>query len=111
NTGLGHTSVVLMVESQLTQVVKALRHLRRTGGAAIEPTAEAKQRYVERVDRAMRGTVWMSGCASWYIDGSGRASALWPGYATGFRLRLARFRPQDYTTTPPATAALITGTA
>ncbi|MFS8523099.1 MAG: NAD(P)/FAD-dependent oxidoreductase [Micromonosporaceae bacterium] len=110
NTGLGHTSVVLMVEAQLKQVVKALRHLRRTGGAAIEPTAEAQQRFVERVDRAMRGTVWMSGCASWYIDGSGRVSAIWPGYATGFRLRLARFRPEDYVVTPPKTAALTTGT-
>ena len=104
NTGLGHTSVVLMVESQLRQVVKALRHLRRNGSAAIEPTEPAQRRYLKRVDRAMAGTVWTSGCASWYLDADGRVSTLWPGYATGFRLRLSRFRPADYTTSPPVAA-------
>lgn len=100
NTGLGHTSVVLMIEAQLRQVVKALTHLRRTGGTAIEPTRAAQQRHTSRVDERMAGTVWTSGCASWYLDATGRNSTLWPGYATGFRLRLARFRPADYQTVP-----------
>jgi hypothetical protein len=100
NTGLGHTSVVLMIEAQLTQVVKALQHLRRTGAATIEPTADAQRRHTAAVDEAMDGTVWTNGgCASWYLDATGRNSTLWPGYATGFRLRLARFRAGDYVTT------------
>lgn len=99
NTGLGHTSVVLMIEAQLRQVVKALRHLRRAGAAAIEPTPAAQLRHTARVDARMAGTVWTSGCGSWYLDATGRNSTLWPGYATGFRLRLERFRPGDYATT------------
>lgn len=108
NTGLGHTSVVLMVEAQLRQVVKALRHLRRSGAAAIEPTGGAQRRFQERVDRAMAGTVWTSGCASWYQDATGRVSTIWPGYVTGFRLRAARFRRGDYTLTPPASTPVAT---
>jgi cation diffusion facilitator CzcD-associated flavoprotein CzcO len=104
NTGLGHNSVLLMAEAQLRQVVKALRHLRRTGAAAIEPTAAAQRRHTARVDRAMAGTVWTSGCASWYLDATGRNSTVWPGYATSFRMRLARFRPDDYATTPQVRA-------
>jgi hypothetical protein len=100
NTGLGHSSVVLMVEAQLRQVAKALRHLRRTGAAAIEPTAAAQRRFTAQVDNAMSGTVWASGCASWYLDSAGRNSTLWPGYVTGFRLRLNRFRPSDYQIAP-----------
>jgi cation diffusion facilitator CzcD-associated flavoprotein CzcO len=100
NTGLGHNSVVLMAEAQLRQVVKALRYLRRSGAATIEPTLEAQRRHTARVDAAMAGTVWTSGCASWYLDRTGRNSVVWPGYATTFRLRLARFRPGDYATTP-----------
>jgi cation diffusion facilitator CzcD-associated flavoprotein CzcO len=97
NTGLGHTSVVLMIESQLTQIVKALRHVRRAGGTSVEPTAEAQHRYNKRVDDAMTGTVWTSGgCHSWYLDSSGRNSTIWPGFATGFRLRTARFDPAGY---------------
>jgi cation diffusion facilitator CzcD-associated flavoprotein CzcO len=100
NTGLGHSSVVLMIEAQLTQVVKALQHLRRTGAATIEPTADAQRRHTAAVDEAMDGTVWTNGgCASWYLDATGRNSTLWPGYVTGFRLRLARFRAGDYVTT------------
>lgn len=102
NTGLGHTSVVLMIEAQLRQLVRALRHLRRTGAGTIEPTPAAQRRHTARVDAKMAGTVWTTGCASWYLDATGRNSTLWPGYATGFRLRLARFRPADYLVVPDA---------
>ncbi|MDG4797479.1 NAD(P)/FAD-dependent oxidoreductase [Micromonospora sp. WMMD1082] len=98
NTGLGHTSVVLMIEAQLRLVVDALRHLRATGATAIEPTAEAQRHWTEWVDRRMRGTVWQAGCASWYLDGNGRNTTVWPGYVTGYRRRLRRFRPADHHT-------------
>ncbi|HSI91890.1 MAG TPA: NAD(P)/FAD-dependent oxidoreductase [Jiangellaceae bacterium] len=102
NTALGHSSVVLMIEAQLKQVVKALQHLRRTGAAAIEPTAAAQQRHTARIDRAMSGTVWATGgCSSYYLDATGRNSTVWPGYVSGYQLRLARFRPGDYVTTGP----------
>lgn len=97
NTGLGHSSVVLMIEAQLKQVVKALTHLRRTGHTMIEAGADAQRRYNDAVDKAMIGTVWTSGgCSSWYLDSSGRNSTIWPGFVTGFRLRAARFHPTDY---------------
>ncbi|MBB5872999.1 cation diffusion facilitator CzcD-associated flavoprotein CzcO [Allocatelliglobosispora scoriae] len=97
NTGLGHTSVVLMAESQVAHVLAALDHMRRNGIAAIEPTEQAQRRYVERIDARMAGTVWATGgCQSWYLDSTGRNSTLWPGFATGFRLRLRRFRAADY---------------
>jgi cation diffusion facilitator CzcD-associated flavoprotein CzcO len=100
NTALGHSSVVLMIEAQIKQILEALQHLRRTGAATIEPTVEAQRRHTEKVDDAMAGTVWTSGgCTSWYLDATGRNSTLWPGYVTGFRLRLARFRASDYVTT------------
>jgi cation diffusion facilitator CzcD-associated flavoprotein CzcO len=97
NTGLGHTSVLLMMESQLRQILKALEHMRRKGLTAIEPTQEAQRRDSAEVDRKMAGTVWATGgCNSWYLDSTGRNSTLWPGFATTFRLRLRRFRPHDY---------------
>ena len=100
NTALGHSSVVLMIEAQIKQILEALQHLRRTGAATIEPTVEAQRRHTRKVDDAMGGTVWTSGgCTSWYLDATGRNSTLWPGYVTGFRLRLARFRASDYVTT------------
>jgi cation diffusion facilitator CzcD-associated flavoprotein CzcO len=96
NTGLGHTSVVFMIESQLALVLGALRHLRKHGLGTLEPRPEEQARFVAEVDRGMQGTVWTTGgCASWYIDRTGRNSTLWPGFTYQFRRR-CRFRPAEY---------------
>jgi len=102
NTGLGHTSVVLMIESQLTLVVKALRHMRAQRVVAIEPTPQAQDRWSRKIEKKMRGTVWETGCRSWYLDATGRNTTIWPGFATSFRLRTRRFRPADYVPVPAA---------
>jgi cation diffusion facilitator CzcD-associated flavoprotein CzcO len=97
NTGLGHTSVILMIESQIEHLVNALRFLRKDGAVAVEPRAEAQAAFVEEVDRKMGGSVWTAGgCRSWYLDDTGRNSTLWPGFTFSFRRRVARFAPAEY---------------
>jgi cation diffusion facilitator CzcD-associated flavoprotein CzcO len=97
NSGLGHTSVVVMIEAGIEHVLAALRHLRAHGAAAMEPTAVAQAAFVREVDRRMKGSVWTSGgCRSWYLDGTGRNSALWPGSTTPFRRRLRDIKATDY---------------
>ncbi len=76
NTGLGHSSVVLMAEAQIEHVVNALRAMDGRGLAAVEPKAEAQAAWVAEVDRMAEGTVWTAGgCASWYLDETGRNAA------------------------------------
>ncbi|HMI85215.1 MAG TPA: NAD(P)/FAD-dependent oxidoreductase [Polyangiaceae bacterium] len=105
NTGLGHTSVVFMIESQLELVIEAIRHMRRHGIAALEPRREEQARFVAQVEGRMRGTVWSTGgCASWYVDKTGRNSTLWPGFTFSFRRR-CRFRPDEYALEPRVDAA------
>jgi cation diffusion facilitator CzcD-associated flavoprotein CzcO/acetyl esterase/lipase len=100
NTGLGHSSVIVMIEAQIEHVVRALQYMRATGATSIEPRAEAQAAFVAEVDSRMRGTVWTAGgCKSWYLDQQGRNSTLWPGTTLSFRRRVASFRPRDYTTT------------
>jgi cation diffusion facilitator CzcD-associated flavoprotein CzcO len=97
NTGLGHNSVLIMAEAQLGYLSKALAHMWRTGASAIEPLPAAQQAWLDEVDRKMAGTVWTAGgCNSWYLDATGRNSALWPGTTLSFRRRLSRFRPSEY---------------
>ncbi|MDB4947468.1 MAG: FAD-dependent pyridine nucleotide-disulfide oxidoreductase [Gemmatimonadetes bacterium] len=101
NTGLGHTSVVYMIEAQLDHVLGAMRHMASAGVDAIEPRADAQAAFVAALDRRMRGTVWTSGgCASWYLDATGRNSTLWPDFTWRFRRRVARFRPAEYEVSP-----------
>jgi cation diffusion facilitator CzcD-associated flavoprotein CzcO len=101
NTGLGSTSVVLMIEAQIEYLLRALEFLRANGVAAVEPRPEVQQAYVAEVDGRMRPTVWSAGgCASWYMDRTGRVSALWPGLTLTYRRRLRRFDPDLHLTIP-----------
>ena len=101
NTGLGHTSVVLMIEAQLEHVLGALAHMREHDVAALEPRMESQRAWLAEVDARMRGTVWVAGgCASWYLDATGRNSTLWPDTTWRYRRRVARFDPASYTASP-----------
>jgi cation diffusion facilitator CzcD-associated flavoprotein CzcO len=97
NTGLGHTSIVYMIESQLNYVVDALGTMRREGAHSAEVDAAAQARYNAGVQRAMEGTVWTTGgCASWYLDSQGRNTTLWPGFTFRFRELTKAFDREHY---------------
>jgi cation diffusion facilitator CzcD-associated flavoprotein CzcO len=97
NTGLGHNSVLLMIEAQIAYLRRALRYRRQHGLATLEPTPEAQDRFVAALDRGTEGSVWTAGgCLSWYVDGTGRNSTLWPGSVRDYQRRLARFEIGDY---------------
>jgi cation diffusion facilitator CzcD-associated flavoprotein CzcO len=96
NTGLGHSSMVYMIESQLAYVMEALRHMDRHGADTVQVRPEAAARFNADLDARMQGTVWNTGCASWYLDRTGRNATLWPDWTWRFRRRTARFEPADF---------------
>ncbi len=97
NTGLGHSSMVFMIESQVRYVTGALQHLRRAGKVAVEPTAQAQKDYVTDLQERMQSTVWsVGGCASWYLDSHGRNVTLWPRATFTFRRLTHSFDPDAY---------------
>jgi cation diffusion facilitator CzcD-associated flavoprotein CzcO len=102
NTGLGHNSVLLMIEAQIAYLRRLLHHRESTGAAAVEPTTQAQAASVASVDEGTDGSVWTAGgCMSWYLDRTGRNSALWPGSVRAYERRLRRFDPGEYTWAPP----------
>jgi cation diffusion facilitator CzcD-associated flavoprotein CzcO len=106
NTGLGHTSVVVMAEAQAGYVIEALRHMRAKAAGALEVRPEAQEAWNADLQRAMRGTVWTAGgCASWYIDRTGANTTLWPGYTFRFRRLLRRLDAESYAFIRPSTTS------
>jgi cation diffusion facilitator CzcD-associated flavoprotein CzcO len=96
NTGLGHTSMVQQIESQVELLLGALRHLRQEKLRTVEPRPEAQAAFLDSIAKLTDGTVWTGGgCKSWYLDENGKNSILWPSFTFTFR-RLARFRPAEY---------------
>src|SRR6185295_2338158 len=100
NTGLGHSSMVYMLESQLNYVLDAVRTMRAQEIATVEVRPEVQEAYTREIDARMQGTVWNTGCASWYLDGTGRNPTLWHDWTWRFRRRTRRFEPARFKLTP-----------
>jgi cation diffusion facilitator CzcD-associated flavoprotein CzcO len=97
NTGLGHSSIVFMIESQVEYVADALRTTRRRGARTVEVHDGAQSSYNRELEELTRSTVWVTGgCASYYIDRNGRNSTLWPYFSWAFRKRTRRFDEEAY---------------
>ncbi len=96
NTGLGHNSVVFMIESQVTYVVQALDLLDRRQADRIEVRAAVQRRFVQRVQSRLSRSVWLSGCRSWYLDDTGRNFAIWPYFTWAYWLATRRLRERDF---------------
>jgi cation diffusion facilitator CzcD-associated flavoprotein CzcO len=97
NSGLGHTSILVMTEAQAEYIASAVSTIRP--GSAIEPLPEAQRDWQRMIDRMSRKTVWLTGgCQSWYLDSTGRNATIWPSFAHRFRRRLERFDRTRYRT-------------
>lgn len=95
NTGLGNTSMILMIESQLNYMADYLRQLTVLGGngaagkagrVALAARPSAVNAWNRKVQARMERTVWSTGgCTSWYLDENGRNTTVWPGTTGEFR--------------------------
>jgi cation diffusion facilitator CzcD-associated flavoprotein CzcO len=97
HTGVGHTSLLYMLECQVEHILKVVTEMKKLNVQIIEPRAEAQKDFVQMVDRVMSKTVWvLGGCKSWYEDITGRQSILWPGFTFRFRQLTAKARMNQY---------------
>jgi cation diffusion facilitator CzcD-associated flavoprotein CzcO len=95
-TGTGSNSALFMLESQLDYLVQAVRYLAQGPGAVIDIKAEVQAASDAEVQRRLQGTVWASGCKSWYRAASGRIETLWPDFSFNYRRRTRRFDASLY---------------
>ena len=95
NTGLGHNSVVLMIELATRYVLDSIERARVAGPAAT--TTAVQEAFRREVDERSRHTVWTTGCHSWYLDEHGRNATLWPGSTVSYWWRTRRRRDADFT--------------
>ena len=98
NTGLGHNSVVLMIEAQVRYVMSCLKMMQRRGQNVLNLRPERQKRFVEQIVQRMAGTVWQTGgCRSWYQDPkTGENTTLWPGSVVDYMRRTRSASAHDY---------------
>lgn len=101
NTGLGHSSLIHIIESQLNYIVEYVRTLGRLGAAGLDARPAAQDRWYADVERRMASTVWTTGgCVSWYLNSEGRNPTLWPGSTLAFRRATRRVDLAEYNLIP-----------
>jgi cation diffusion facilitator CzcD-associated flavoprotein CzcO len=99
NTGLGHNSVVVMIEAQVRYIISCLVQMRRQRLKLIEVKPEIQQQFFERIQEQLKPTVWQSGgCRSWYQDRDGHNVAIWPGLTVNYRWLTRRAKLADFLT-------------
>lgn len=96
NTGLGHNSVIFMIEAQVRYSVRLIRELLSDGGRDIDVRPEVQEQFNTGLQSAFAGSVWSSGCKSWYQTDSGRQFAIWPGFTFTYWFRTLRPRLKDF---------------
>src|ERR1700674_250838 len=98
NTGLGHNSVVLMIEAQVRYVMSCLELMRRRGQKVMHLRPETQKHFVEDIVQRLGHTVWQTGgCRSWYQDQkTGENTTLWPGSVVDYMRRTRSAAAKDY---------------
>ncbi|GAA3047998.1 hypothetical protein GCM10010528_29000 [Gordonia defluvii] len=97
STGLDHTSMVYMIESQLNYLVSYLKTVRAQAITRTDVRPDAQDAYNAFIQQRLRRSVWLGGgCASWYKDAHGNVTTLWPGFTFDFRRRTRHFDSAAY---------------
>ena len=97
NTGLGHSSMILMIEAQVGYIMQAIKTLREKGAKYTDVKKEVEKEYNNDLQSRLAKTVWQSGgCMSWYQTRNGKNVALWPGFTFTFMRKTKHFEPDKY---------------
>lgn len=86
NTGLGHNSVVHIMESQNNFIMDYIDKLSDLPGQAyFDVLPEIEEQYNKDLQEGLENMVWNSGCNSWYISSKGKNTNIYPGLSDQFR--------------------------
>jgi cation diffusion facilitator CzcD-associated flavoprotein CzcO len=97
NTGLGHNSVVFMIESQIRYVAEAIRLVEREHAGTIEVRAAVQDRFQAEIQRKLADGIWTTGgCTSWYLDAAGVNRTIWPGFTWRYWMRTRKVSRSDF---------------
>lgn len=110
NTATGHLSVIYTTECQINFTLRVLKPILQPASSVVSfltsplsrlllysypvsaadtvaVTADAERRDNAWIQRESARLVWASGCTSWYIDGTGRNTMLYPDWQFKYWLR------------------------
>jgi len=95
NTGLGHNSMVFMIEAQARYALQAIEALRARALAYVDVRLPVQRAFTERIQAKLARSVWNSGCRSWYLK-DGYNAAIWPGFTFQYWYETRAWRAREF---------------
>jgi cation diffusion facilitator CzcD-associated flavoprotein CzcO len=92
---IGNQSLITIAETQSRYIVEWVKKIRAREVRSAAPRDDATARFNEEMRAAMPGTIWVTGCQSWYLGKDGRPE-LWPWSPGHHRAMLARPRLDEF---------------
>ncbi len=72
---IGNFSFLMTIERQLNYVLQLVRLLQSGQAREISPKTEPTEAYNAALREKVAGSIWASGCRSWYIDAKGNVAS------------------------------------
>jgi cation diffusion facilitator CzcD-associated flavoprotein CzcO len=107
NTGLGHNSMIFMIEAQARYATRAIEAIRARGLAFIDVRSETERAFRTELAAKMKTTVWMTGCSSWYQTPDGEVF-LWPAATVDYWWRTRKVALDEYECVARTPARVVT---
>lgn len=96
NSGLGHNSIILIIEAQTKYIIQCIQETKRKGVRTIDPIASVSEAFNAELQEQLKGTVWHGQCNSWYQGEGGRIHTLWPKGTINFKHALKKIHPEEF---------------
>ena len=96
NTGLGHNSMIYMIESQTNYILDGMQKMINQNIRSVEVRKDIQDTFNLEIQEKLIGTIWLSGCKSWYLSADGKNHTVWPGFTLEFRNRTKTINLGDY---------------
>ncbi|MDT5000194.1 MAG: hypothetical protein QOK12_2299, partial [Mycobacterium sp.] len=94
---IGNHSLIAVAETQSSYIVDWIERMRDDRLSSVVPTDDATDAYYNRLKAAFPGTIWVTGCQSWYLDDAGLPE-LWPWTPARHRKMLTGVQRSDFRT-------------
>ena len=96
NTGLGHNSMIFMIECQVNYIRKLTAWMTGRGFKSVEARQSACDHSNQKLQEHASHSAWAGACASWYKTENGRLTGIWPYSAVRYWLRTRRPLEREY---------------
>lgn len=96
NTGLGHNSVVFMIEAQVRYILDGIKQRKQKDVLYSDVKPEVMQRFNQKIQKDLQGTVWQTGCASWYKRDDGKNFTIWPATTYGYAWQTRNIKHKNF---------------